>query len=76
MSSLNCKSLPVDARISDYRSIRSTEFPCVDTQKYGPICLCEEYGHGIKKFGFCKPNLKKNDVSREVSKISKRSGKW
>ncbi|XP_045207822.2 neurogenic locus notch homolog protein 3-like [Mercenaria mercenaria] len=44
----------------DYKDIEDTS--CVDTQKYGPICVCERYGGGFSKFGFCKPNLIKKKV--------------
>ncbi|KAL4229469.1 hypothetical protein ACF0H5_012507 [Mactra antiquata] len=30
------------------------EFSCINTDVYGTLCICEKYGHGINKYGFCK----------------------
>lgn len=34
------------------------KFSCVDSGKHGTLCICEKYGRGIDKYGFCKPESK------------------
>ncbi|XP_060566900.1 neurogenic locus notch homolog protein 1-like [Ruditapes philippinarum] len=45
---------------------------CVDTKGHGPVCVCDLYGGGFSKFGFCKPNLMKKKKRR---KTKRRRGK-
>jgi hypothetical protein len=45
---------------------------CMDTKGHGPVCVCDSYGGGFSKFGFCKPNLMKKKKRR---KTKRRRGK-